>query len=80
MDTSPIGSTLTTDTITPEFFQNYELPQIEDCPGKIRKNFNKISRNAPPYVKVFIHFIRKKEKIDIDAFLHLVSNVFVTSL
>lgn len=70
MDSNPLGSTLTSDTTTPEFFQNYELPQIEDCPGKIRKNLKNISRNSSPYVKVFIHYIRTlRKKIDIDAFL-----------
>lgn len=56
MDSNPLGSTLTSDTITPEFFQNYELPQGNDCPGKIRKNLKKYShKDHSDYVKVFIH-------------------------
>ncbi|XP_063695469.1 ankyrin repeat domain-containing protein 54 [Culicoides brevitarsis] len=58
MDTNPLGITLPSDTITQEFFQNYKLPEIEDCPGKIRKNMTnnnirKRYRFTSSYVQIY---------------------------
>uniref|UniRef100_A0A336LM61 CSON013692 protein n=1 Tax=Culicoides sonorensis TaxID=179676 RepID=A0A336LM61_CULSO len=63
MDSKPKEKLLTSDAISQEFFKNYELPQIEDCPRKIRKNLKHNLRNAAPYVKV-VQNLREKRLLE----------------